>query len=48
VVTSRVTPLAAPLFLEPGRVPVDGTARDRIAADFADRVMAEAGLGGTG
>jgi ATP-dependent Lhr-like helicase len=45
VVAARVTPLAAPLFLEPGRVPVDGAARDRVAAEFAARVMEEAGLG---
>jgi ATP-dependent Lhr-like helicase len=46
VVAARVTPLAAPLFLEPGRVPVDGAARDRVAAEFAARVMEEAGLTG--
>jgi ATP-dependent Lhr-like helicase len=41
---SRVTPLAAPLFLEPGRIPVHGAGRDRLAAETADRLMAAAGL----
>ncbi len=41
----RVTPLAAPLFLEHGRVPVEGAARERILAETAERLMAEAGLG---
>ncbi|WP_163846614.1 ligase-associated DNA damage response DEXH box helicase [Pseudooceanicola aestuarii] len=40
----RVTPLAAPLFLEVGRVPVDGAGRDRLEADEAQRLMKEAGL----
>ena len=40
----RVTPLAAPLFLEPGRIPVQGTGRDRIVEDAARRLMEEAGL----
>ncbi len=40
----RVSPLAAPLMLEMGRVPVDGAARDRLVAEHADRLMAEAGL----
>ncbi|MCB2137391.1 MAG: ligase-associated DNA damage response DEXH box helicase [Rhodobacteraceae bacterium] len=40
----RVTPLAAPLFLEHGRVPVDGAARERILAETAERLMHEAGL----
>ncbi|MEM1064812.1 MAG: DNA ligase-associated DEXH box helicase, partial [Pseudomonadota bacterium] len=44
VVLDRLTPLAAPLFLEPGRVPVQGGATDRILAEAADRIMAEAGL----
>ncbi|MCB2116679.1 MAG: ligase-associated DNA damage response DEXH box helicase [Rhodobacteraceae bacterium] len=42
---SRVTPLAAPLFLEHGRVPVDGAARERLVEETAARLMAEAGLG---
>lgn len=41
---SRVTPLAAPLLLEHGRVPVEGAARERIVAETAARLMAEAGL----
>jgi ATP-dependent Lhr-like helicase len=40
----RVTPLAAPLFLEPGRVPVEGAGRERLAEDAAAALMAEAGL----
>jgi ATP-dependent Lhr-like helicase len=42
---SRVTPLAAPLMLEPGRVPIQGRGRERLAAEAAARLMAEAGLG---
>jgi ATP-dependent Lhr-like helicase len=41
---SRVTPLAAPLLLEHGRVPVEGAARERLADAEAARLMAEAGL----
>ncbi len=41
---SRVTPLAAPLFLEPGRMPVHGAGRERLVAEAAERLMAEAGL----
>ena len=40
----RVTPLAAPMFLEMGRVPVEGAGRERLAAEAALRLMAEAGL----
>ena len=40
----RVTPLAAPLFLEVGKVPVDGMGRERLVAEEADRLMNEAGL----
>ncbi|QYK40792.1 MAG: ligase-associated DNA damage response DEXH box helicase [Paracoccaceae bacterium] len=40
----RVTPLAAPLFLEPGRIPVHGEGRARMMAQAAARLMAEAGL----
>ena len=40
----RVTPLAAPLFLEPGRVPVQGEGRERMAEDAARRLMETAGL----
>ncbi|MFN3144411.1 MAG: ligase-associated DNA damage response DEXH box helicase [Paracoccaceae bacterium] len=42
----RVTPLAAPLFLEAGRVPVQGVATERLVAEEAARLMAMAGLGG--
>ncbi|MFN0114515.1 MAG: ligase-associated DNA damage response DEXH box helicase [Paracoccaceae bacterium] len=40
----RVPPLAAPLMLEHGRVPVDGAARERLLAERAAALMAEAGL----
>ena len=41
----RVTPLAAPLFLEPGKIPVQGEGRERLAEATAARLMREAGLG---
>ena len=41
---ARVSPLAAPLFLEPGRIPVEGAGRERLVAEAAERLMAEAGL----
>jgi len=44
VALDRLTPLAAPLFLEPGRVPVQGMATERLLAEEAERLMAEAGL----
>ncbi|MBK1636945.1 ligase-associated DNA damage response DEXH box helicase [Rhodovulum adriaticum] len=40
----RVTPLAAPLFLEAGRIPVKGAAEQRLLDEAANRLMAEAGL----
>ncbi len=40
----RVTPLAAPLFLEPGRIPVKGAGEQRLVEAAAARLMAEAGL----
>jgi ATP-dependent Lhr-like helicase len=40
----RPSPLAAPLFLEPGKIPVDGAGRDRLAADAAAQLMRDAGL----
>ncbi|THD85009.1 ligase-associated DNA damage response DEXH box helicase [Aliigemmobacter aestuarii] len=40
----RVTPLAAPLFLEPGRIPVQGEGRERLAEAAAERLMKAAGL----
>ncbi len=44
VVTDRVTPFAAPLFLEVGKVPVEGAGTEALLAAEADRLMAEAGL----
>ena len=45
VVLDRVTPLAAPLFLEPGRIPVWGEGREQLLADRAAELMRDAGLG---
>lgn len=44
IALDRVTPLAAPLLLEAGRIPVHGAARERLAEEEAQRLMAEAGL----
>ena len=44
VALERVTPLAAPLFLEPGRLPVEGAGTERLVAETAERLMAAAGL----
>ncbi|MBT8460136.1 MAG: ligase-associated DNA damage response DEXH box helicase [Boseongicola sp.] len=44
VVLNRVTPLAAPLFLEPGRVPVFGEGRERLVEQEAERLMQASGL----
>lgn len=41
---SRVTPLAAPLFLEPGKIPVQGAGRERLVQDAARALMRAAGL----
>lgn len=41
---ARVTPLAAPLLLEVGRVPIAGQGRERLAEAEAAALMAEAGL----
>ncbi len=41
---SRVSPLAAPMFLEQGRVPVAGRAAERLLEEEARRLIAEAGL----
>ena len=41
---ARVTPLAAPLLLEPGRVPVAGEGRERLADAAAAQLLAAAGL----
>ncbi len=40
----RVSPLAAPLFLEPGKIPVQGQGRERLAEGAAQRLMQAAGL----
>ncbi len=40
----RVTPLAAPLFLEAGRVPVKGLAEERLLAEEAARLFEDADL----
>ena len=40
----HVTPLAAPLFFEPGKVPVHGAARDRLTEDAARQLLRDAGL----
>ncbi|WP_428928160.1 ligase-associated DNA damage response DEXH box helicase [Marinibacterium sp. SX1] len=40
----RVTPLAAPLFLEHGRVPVAGSADERLLAEETEALMTAAGL----
>ncbi len=45
VALDRVTPLAAPLFLEPGRIPVFGEGREKQLQDRAAELMIEAGLG---
>ena len=42
----HVTPLSAPLMLEHGRVPIDGAGRERLVAEAAERMLAEAGLTG--
>ena len=44
VTLDRVTPLAAPLFLEPGRVPVHGAANERLLAEEVDRLIETAGI----
>ncbi|WP_323771651.1 ligase-associated DNA damage response DEXH box helicase [Antarctobacter sp.] len=41
---SRVTPLAAPLFLEAGRVPVRGSADERLMEEEVTRLLNESGL----
>ncbi|WP_425045918.1 ligase-associated DNA damage response DEXH box helicase [Primorskyibacter sp. S87] len=40
----RVTPLAAPLFLEVGKVPVQGAAEERLLAEETKRLMESSGL----
>lgn len=41
---TRLPPLAAPLLLEPGRIPIHGAAREALLDGMAARLMAEAGL----
>ena len=45
VVVDRITPLAAPLLLEMGVVPVAGEGRERLLAEAAGRMLDLAGLG---
>jgi ATP-dependent Lhr-like helicase len=40
----RPSPLAAPLFLEVGKVPVDGAGREKLAEAAAAQLMRDAGL----
>ena len=42
--STRVTPLSAPLFLEPGRVPVKGTADERLLEEEVTRLLDDSGL----
>jgi len=44
----RVPPLAAPLLLEVGRVPVKGAAEERLLAEETQRLMTTAGIAGLG
>ncbi len=44
VTLDRVTPLAAPLFLEPGRVPIKGQAEQRLLEEAAEQLLSESGL----
>ena len=44
IVLDRITPLAAPLFLEPGRVPIKGAAEEKLLAEEAERLMSSAGV----
>lgn len=44
MVLDRVTPFAAPLFLEVGKVPVEGLGREALMQMEAERLMQEAGL----
>lgn len=40
----RLSPLSAPLFFEPGKVPVQGAGRERLAEDAARALLRDAGL----
>ncbi|PRX38345.1 ATP-dependent helicase Lhr and Lhr-like helicase [Meinhardsimonia xiamenensis] len=48
VACERVPPLAAPLLLEAGRVPIDGAGAERLLAAEAERLMQAAGLADVG
>ena len=43
-ICARVTPLAAPLMLEAGRVPIRGLGHERLLDEEAARMLADAGL----
>ena len=45
---SRITPLAAPLLLEIGKVPVAGAAEERLLAEEAAQLLQDAGLADLG
>ena len=45
VAAPHVTPLAAPLFLETGRVPIRGRGEARLVSEAAAALLAEAGIG---
>ena len=47
-ILSRISPLAAPMMLEMGRVPVAGEGRERLMQAAADALMQDAGLRGIG
>lgn len=44
VTLDRLTPLAAPLFLEPGRVPIKGLAEEEMLARETEKLMRQAGV----
>ncbi|MFT4716056.1 MAG: ATP-dependent Lhr-like helicase [Paracoccaceae bacterium] len=44
VTCATVTPLAAPLLLEVGKIPIRGAAEEHLLAQAAEQMMAEAGL----
>jgi ATP-dependent Lhr-like helicase len=40
----RLSPLSAPLFLEPGKVPIHGEGREKLADASARALLAAAGI----
>jgi ATP-dependent Lhr-like helicase len=44
VVLPKLSPLSAPLFFEPSKVPVHGQGRERLAEEAARQLLREAGL----